>query len=231
MFKRLSALIWSRKEILLANKQTAVMLLMPAGFVALYTFMFKDMPNSNDMILGMVLPMISGMIGYILPTLIAEEAEKNNQRTLILSGVKVWEYVVASLIIPFGIVVAYLVALPFALNIDLSNWFNYLAITVLTSLVIILLYLAIALVCDTQTRATISAMPVMLVAMLLPMMAMMDDSMGKWITYTHMGAYTKWNLQGADYSLSDKSFWFLILWLVLSAVLVFYFSKKKHLKK
>ncbi|WP_162011124.1 ABC transporter permease [Streptococcus sp. S784/96/1] len=231
MFKCLSALIWSRKEILLANKQTAVMLLMPAGFIALYSFMFKDMPNSHDMIFGMVLPMISAMIGYVLPTLIAEEAEKNNQRTLMLSGVKVWEYVIASLVIPFATVVVYLVALPFALNIDLSNWVNYLAVSILTSLVTILLYLAVALVCDTQARATISAMPVMMATMLLPMMAMMNEDMGKWITYTHMGAYTKWNLQGAEYSLSDKSFWFLILWLVVSVVLVFYFAKKKHLKK
>lgn len=231
MFKRLSALLWSRKEIFLANKQTAVMLVMPAGFTALYAFMFKGMPNSGDMILGMVLPLISAMLGNALPTLIAEEAEKGNQQTLILSGVKVWEYVLSSLIIPFVAVLVYLIALPFALKVSISNWVAYVLVNVLTALVTLLIFMAVALSCETQARATLAAMPVMLVSMLLPMMSLTNPGFAKWVTYSHMGAYTKWNTEGATYRLMDKSFVFLLIWFVLATAATLYFAKKKHIKK
>lgn len=231
MFRRLSALLWSRKEILLANKQTALMLVMPAGFIALYSFIFKEMPNSNDMIFAMTLPMISAMLGYILPTLVAEEAEKHNQQTLILSGVKIWEYVLASLAIPFGLVIAYLIALPFALKIGLTHWLVYLGVNILTALVTVLIYLAVALACDTQAKATITAMPVMIISMLLPMMSLTNKEIAELVTYTHMGAYTKWSLEGDSYSVLDKSFWILLLWLAGALLATFYFAKKKQVRK
>ena len=46
------------------------------------------MQNTNEVILYLVSPMIPALIGYIMPTLVAEEAEKNNQRSLRLAGVK-----------------------------------------------------------------------------------------------------------------------------------------------
>ncbi|MGZ7154112.1 ABC transporter permease, partial [Streptococcus pyogenes] len=67
------------------------------------------------------LPMIPAFLGYLLPTVVAEEAEKNNQRSLRLAGVKSWEYVLASLLLPFVVAVIYLVLLPFYLRINLSE--------------------------------------------------------------------------------------------------------------
>ncbi|MGT2742328.1 ABC transporter permease [Streptococcus plurextorum] len=230
MFRRLSALLWSRKEILLANKQSALMLFMPVIIIALYSFMFKDMMGASEMIFSLVLPMIPIMIGYILPTLVSEEAEKHNQQTLILSGVKVWEYITSSLIIPLSLISIYLLALPFALGISIRNWPAYLGVNIVTGLVLVLLYMAVALACDTQAKASIVAMPIMMMGMLLPMMSRTSEGMAKLTSYSFMGAYSAWDKTGSDYQLTDKSFLVLLLWLVLAAVTTLYVTKKKQVK-
>jgi len=122
MFKRLQALLWSRKEILLANKQTSIMMVFPLMFAGIYSFIFRDMQGANKMVFTMILPMLTAMIGYLLPILIAEEVEKNNQRSLLMAGVKYEEYIFSNIIIPFIVVLIYLIALPFLLRVSIENW-------------------------------------------------------------------------------------------------------------
>ena len=135
MVRRMNALIWSRFQMILANKMVSVNLFMPILMVILYQYMFKGQDGMKDMILFMVLPMIPAMTGYLLPIVVGEEAEKNNQRSLQLAGVKNWEYVVASLIIPFLVNLFYLFALPLYLGMDLVElgW-QYIPVMLVTSL-------------------------------------------------------------------------------------------------
>ncbi|WP_303974992.1 ABC transporter permease [Streptococcus merionis] len=218
MFKRLQALLWSRKEILLANKQTSIMLIFPLMFAGIYSFIFKDMLDSNKMIFTMILPMLTAMIGYLLPILIAEEVEKNNQRSLLMAGVKYEEYIFSNLVIPFMAVLIYLLSLPFMLRVSIENWTTYLLVNIVTTIVVFILYTAIALLCDTQAKASMAAMPIMMVNLLLPIAGMTSESISEIADYTYMGAFSQWRETRSDYALTDKTFFILLIWLVISVL-------------
>lgn len=219
MFKRLQALLWSRKEILLANKQTSILLLFPLLFAGIYSFIFKDMQGANKMVFTMILPMLTAMIGYLLPILIAEEVEKNNQRSLLMAGVRYEEYIFSNIVIPFVVALIYLIALPFLLRISIENWGTYLLVNVVTTVVVFILYTAVTLLCDTQAKASMAAMPIMMVNLLLPIASMTNETMSTIASYTYMGAFGKWKEVRGDYLLTDKTFLILLIWLVLSAIL------------
>lgn len=232
MLKRIMALLWSRKEMMMANKMVMMNLLIPALMVVLYQYMFKSMEDAGKMIFFMVLPMIPAFLGYLLPTVVAEEAEKNNQRSLRLAGVKSWEYVLASLLLPFVVAVIYLVLLPFYLRINLSElgW-QYIPVMLLTSLIVFLIFMALALMTDTQARASIVAMPVMMVSSFLPMFAMMDKTVEKIIDFTYLGAYSVYSKEMSHYQIMDKSFLFLIIWLMVALLGVIWLTRQKQIIK
>lgn len=232
MLKRIMALLWSRKEMMMANKMVMMNLLIPALMVVLYQYMFKSMEDAGKMIFFMVLPMIPAFLGYLLPRVVAEEAEKNNQRSLRLAGVKSWEYVLASLLLPFVVAVIYLVILPVYLRINLSElgW-QYIPVMLLTSLIVFLIFMALALMTDTQTRASIVAMPVMMVSSFLPMFAMMDKTVEKIIDFTYLGAYSVYSKEMSHYQIMDKSFLFLIIWLMVALLGVIWLTRQRQIIK
>lgn len=232
MLKRIMALLWSRKEMMMANKMVMMNLIIPALMVVLYQYMFKSMEDAGKMIFFMVLPMIPAFLGYLLPTVVAEEAEKNNQRSLRLAGVKSWEYVLASLLLPFVVAVIYLVILPVYLRINLSElgW-QYIPVMLLTSLIVFLIFMALALMTDTQTRASILAMPVMMVSSFLPMFAMMDKTVEKIIDFTYLGAYSVYSKEMSHYQIMDKSFFFLIIWLMVALLGVIWLTRQRQIIK
>lgn len=228
MFRRLTALLWSRKEMMLANKMVLANMLMPVVMVLLYQFMFKGREGSRDMIFFMVLPMIPAFIGYTLPTLVSEEAEKNNQRSLRLAGVKGWEYVLTSLAIPFLVTVLYGIGLPLYLKMDWSElgWV-YLPVMILTAAALLLLYMVLALLVDNQARAGLVAMPVMMVSSFLPLLALTDKNMETMVMVTPMGALAQYTKELADYSLGHLSFLSLLAWLGLVLLGLFWIARKK----
>ena len=219
MFKRLQALLWSRKEILLANKQTSIMMVFPLMFAGIYSFIFRDMQGANKMVFTMILPMLTAMIGYLLPILIAEEVEKNNQRSLLMAGVKYEEYIFSNIIIPFIVVLIYLIALPFLLRVSIENWGTYLLVNIVTTIVVFILYTAVALLCDTQAKASMAAMPIMMVNLMLPIAGMTSETISKITDYTYMGAFGQWREVRGDYALTDKTFFILLIWLVISVLI------------
>lgn len=230
MFKCFSALLWSRKEIIVANKMVVMNLLMPVLMLVLYQFMFKDQKDMNQTILWLVLPMVPAFVGSSLPSLVSEEAEKNNQRSLRLAGVKNWEYILASLVFPFLLILVYMVALPLYLQIDFSDlgW-AYAPIFLITSAVIMLLFMGIALLVDTQARASILAMPIMMVSAFLPLFATMDKAVEKLVDWTYMGAFTAYTKEGTEFTLTDGRFVILLVWLVFSSAGILWIARKKAL--
>lgn len=229
MFRRINALLWSRMQMILANKMISIYLVMPILMVVLYQYMFKGREEMENVILFMVLPMVPAFLGYLLPTVLGEEAEKNNQRSLRLAGVKSWEYVLASLMIPFLVNLVYLIVLPFYLQVDWDKlgW-QYIPVMLATTLVVFFIFMGFALVSDTQARATIGAMPIMMVTMLLPMFSMLDKTVEKIIGFTYLGSYSVYSQKLVDYQLSDKSFLFLLLWLVASILAVVWLTRQKQ---
>lgn len=165
MFKRFTALIWLRREIIWANKQIVIQILMPILMVALYQFMYKDLPigDKNEMILFLVLPMVYGFVGFIVALIISEENEKHNLRSLQLSGVGTPEYLLANLVYPFFIQLFYIVALPIYLQQSFSKLGGqYIIVNIVTSLVTLLIYLLLGILSNTQSKASIASLPIML---------------------------------------------------------------------
>lgn len=230
MIRRLYALVWSRKEVVLANKMVVTNLLMPLLMVLLYQFMFKGRDGANEMILFMVLPMVPAFVGYMLPTLVSEEAEKNNQRSLRLAGVKSWEYVLASLVIPFICNLVYLVVLPVYLKVSWRTLGRqYLAVMLVTSIVIFLLFMAVALLVNSQSRSSIVAMPVMMVSAFLPIFSMLDKTTNKLASLTYMGSFAKYGQSLVNYSLLDMTFIVLLVWLLFSLVGVIWITHQRQI--
>ncbi|MGT2911284.1 ABC transporter permease [Streptococcus cameli] len=229
MIKRMGALLWSRKEVILANKMVVTNLLMPLLMVVLYQFMFKGKEDMEQMIFFLVLPMVPAFIGYMLPTIVSEEAEKNNQRSLRLAGVKSWEYILASLVPPFVINLIYLIALPFYLKIDWRDLgTSYLPVMLVSSIIIFLLFMGLALLVNSQSRATILAMPVMMATAFLPLFTMLDKTVEKIVGFTYMGSFVQYSQDLASYELGHNSFLVLLIWLLVSVVAVVWITKKKQ---
>lgn len=230
MLRRLIALLWSRKEVMMANKMVVCNLFLPVLMVLLYQLMFKGKEGSEQMILFMVLPMVPNMVGYALPTLVSEEAEKNNQKSLWLAGVKGWEYIVTSLLVPLGVSLVYLVVLPIYLGVPWSDlgW-AYGPVLCLTTLILLNIYLMLALWVDNQARASILAMPIMLLGSFLPMFALLDPKFEQVISLTPMGAFSQYSMDLADFSFSQGSFLALVVWLVLSVLGLLWIARHKKL--
>ncbi len=105
MFRQFLALLWLRTQIIITNKSVLLQMVMPAGLVYLYKFMMDSQSGSKEQ-LGIVYLMLCIPFALVLAvggpilTILAEEKEKNNLKTLLLSGVKGSEYLLSTLIIP-----------------------------------------------------------------------------------------------------------------------------------
>lgn len=229
MLRRLRALLWSRKEMILANKVVVTNLFMPLLMTSLYQFMFKGREGANLLVLLMVLPLTASLVGYTLPTLVSEEAEKNNQASLRLAGVKNWEYLVASLFMPFVLSCLYLFLLPLYLKLDWSELgLLYFPVTILTTVVIFLLFTTVALLMDSQSRASIAAMPIMLLTAFLPVFGNLDKNLEKFVSFSYMGAFADYQQDLSHYSLTNGSFLTLLVWLGLALLGLAWVMRRKQ---
>lgn len=93
MFRRFIALLWLRLQIILSNKSEFLQVVMPAGLIYLYKFMMDSQSGPKEQMgvayLMMWIPFSLALaVGSPILTILAEEKEKNNLKTLLLSGVK-----------------------------------------------------------------------------------------------------------------------------------------------
>ena len=84
---------------------------------------------------------------------------------------------------------------------------------------------------DTQSKATIGAMPIMMVTMLLPMFSLMDKTIEKIIGFTYLGSYSEYSVELADYQVFGTSFLCLILWLVGAMFVVVWLTRQKQVNR
>ena len=144
MFRQFLALLWLRTQIIITNKSVLLQMVMPAGLVYLYKFMMDSQSGSKEQ-LGIVYLMLCIPFALVLAvggpilTILAEEKEKNNLKTLLLSGVKGSEYLLSTLIIPLILSVFYLVVTPLILGVNIDNYTNYYVISGGVALIVLLL--------------------------------------------------------------------------------------------
>ena len=102
MYKKIKALTWLRTQILLTNSSLLMSVLLPFGLLFLYNMILNKNGNAGQGLLKMILPMTFAMSGgYMVSIMMAEDKEKRNLKTLMLSGVRSGEYLLSMLVYPF----------------------------------------------------------------------------------------------------------------------------------
>lgn len=237
--RKIKSLIWLRINLLLANKNMLILVIMPYIFSLMYNeFMNEGKENSLSILfigLGMA---FSFSTGNMITNMIAEEKEKNNLQTLILSGVNSYEYMVSTLLIPLILGVISILLLPFivgAQGILEGNYISYFLVSFTTLISVILINLLIATFSNTQAKAQINTLPIMLFTTLIPMFSSVDETLSKINQYSFMGGLTSF-FEDANRLSIDNTQWLInIVWIVMLLLLnikMFRLNKqKKETKK
>ena len=220
MFNRIKALVWLRNQTIIANKNLLVQVLMPYGLLVLYkNFMNLGEDKGLDLMFLCLSTAIAMSVGSTVSTIIAEEKEKKNLKTLLLSGVRPYEYLISVLIHPVVITVLNMVLFPIIAGADLSKiYLEYGLVVMLTAMAVILINLCIAAFSSTQSKAQINGLPIMLIIAMGPNLSQMNPDIADFIKYTFLGAYTELFTK-AEFSLTSRSFQVLIAWMIGLSIL------------
>ena len=222
MFKRILALVWLRYKIILSNKSILLQVLMPFAFTYFYKYLIETQGKiSNQQLLVFLmlcLPFsLTLAVGNPIAIILSEEKEKNNLQTLLLSGIKEYEYVLSTLFLPFILTFVFIETTPLILGIVIVDSFTYIIIAFLTALSIILCYLLIGLVAKSQVAAQIISLPVMLMVSFLPMLSGFDKTVALVTDFSYMGLFTKFFTEYEDFSWSKSlnPILTVLVWMIL----------------
>lgn len=234
MFNRMKALIWLRNQVIISNKNLLVQVLMPYGLLFLYkNFMNLDESRGLYLMFICLSTAIAMSVGSTVSTMIAEEKEKNNLKTLLLNGVRPLEYLFSVLLHPILITFINMILFPILADADISKiYVEYGVVVLFTTVVVILLNLYIAAVSATQTKAQINGLPIMLIVAMGPILSQMNGDVANFIQYTFLGAYTDLFTE-SGFSLNSRSFHVLIIWvlgLIAITFIALRFNKHSKLK-
>lgn len=169
MFRKLNALLWLRLQVLISNSTLLATLLLPFGLAVLYNEFLNKSGELSTYFLSMSLTMVLSMgSGYMVSIMMAEDKEKRNLKSLILSGVTATEYTFSMLILPLLIMLLGMILLPIYFKVDVSGYLlAYVIYLVLAAISVIFLNLLIGAVSDTQSKAQVYSMfPVFIVSFL-----------------------------------------------------------------
>mgnify|MGYP003595753772 CR=1 FL=1 len=236
MFRRVLALLWLRLQIIISNKSILLQVIMPFAFVYFYKYLLEIQGDGSSQqaitLLAICLPFSLALaVGNPITVILSEEKEKHNLRTLLISGVKGYEYLVSTLILPLVLTVIVSITIPLILKVSIEHVFNYSIVILLTSFVIILIYLFIGLITRSQVEAQVIGVPAMLLVSFLPMLANIDKNISKFVDYSFMGLFTeyvdKW--QKFSWGESIETNISLILWALLLIICNYLAITKKIL--
>lgn len=230
MMNKIISMLWLRSRQIITNPQFLILILLPYLFVFLYEKAFPESAMTTELILFVCLPMILTLsVGNLILTIVAEEKEKNNIRDLYLAGVKSSEYLISTLFIPIIIGISGIILVPLIINYNITeNFLSYLIITLMTMLSIALINLFIALVSSTVSQATVLALPLTLIAMLLPMFSILNKTVERINKFTFMGSFTEYVSPTETFKFDNTSFISLLVWIFISLILIYFnFNKSK----
>lgn len=221
MFNKVKSLIWLRSNMLMSNKNLVIQIAMPYAFAVIYKqFLGSGKEISLYMLYTCLAMSFAISLGNMLANIISEEKEKKNLKTLILSGVESHEYLLATLFYPVVLGVASIVIFPILIGVDLGDsYFNYLIVTLLTAVAVILLNLAIALVSSTQSKAQVNTLPILFLTSFLPMFSAMNETVETITEFSFMGSYASFFKDMDASPFGQNSFFALISWLIALIIL------------
>ena len=217
MFRKLNALLWLRVQVLISNSTLLATLLLPFGLTVLYNAFMNKNGELSTFLLSMSLTMVLSMgTGYMVSIMMAEDKEKRNLKSLILSGVTATEYTISMLVLPLLIMLLGMILLPVYLKVDVSGYLvAYVIYLILATISVIFLNLLIGAVSDTQSKAQVYSIFPMFIVSVLPMIALQNDTIQKVLDYSFVGPIVNLlNKKGGEISFSNIGMllaWVLVL--------------------
>ena len=229
MFRKLNALLWLRVQVLISNSTLLATLLMPFGTAVLYNAFMNKNGELGAFLLSMSLTMVLSMgSGYMVSIMMAEDKEKRNLTSLILSGVTATEYTFSMLVLPILIMLVAMIVLPIYLRVDVSSYlFAYVIYLLLATISIIFLNLLIGAVSDTQSKAQVYSIFPMLIVSFLPMIALQNDTVQKVLDYSFIGPIVNLlNKKGGEISFSNIGM--LLAWVLVLGIANLFVLKNSY---
>ena len=229
MFRKLNALLWLRLQVLISNSTLLATLLMPFGIAILYNEFLNKSGELSMFLLSMSLTMVLSMgSGYMVSIMMAEDKEKRNLKSLILSGVTATEYTMSMMALPLLVMFLSMVVLPLYLKVDLTNYFlTYGLYLLLATISIIFLNLLIGAVSDTQSKAQVYSIFPMLTVSFLPVLAVQNETAQKLLDYSFIGPLVSLLKEGGG-ELSLRSLALLLAWVLLLGLASLFVLKNSY---
>ena len=229
MFRKLNALLWLRLQVLISNSTLLATLLMPFGIAILYNEFLNKGGELTMFLLSTSLTMVLSMgSGYMVSIMMAEDKEKRNLKSLILSGVTATEYTMSMMALPLLVMLLSMVVLPLYLKVDLTNYFlTYGLYLLLATISIIFLNLLIGAVSDTQSKAQVYSIFPMLTVSFLPILAVQNETAQKLLDYSFIGPLVSL-LKAGGGELSLRSLALLLAWILLLGLASLFVLKNSY---
>ena len=229
MFRKLNALLWLRVQVLISNSTLLATLLLPFGLTVLYNAFMNKNGELSTFLLSMSLTMVLSMgTGYMVSIMMAEDKEKRNLKSLILSGVTATEYTISMLVLPLLIMLLGMILLPVYLKVDVSGYLvAYVIYLILATISVIFLNLLIGAVSDTQSKAQVYSIFPMFIVSVLPMIALQNDTIQKVLDYSFVGPIVNLlNKKGGEISFSNIGM--LLVWVVVLGIANLFVLKNSY---
>ena len=229
MFRKLNALLWLRLQVLISNSTLLATLLMPFGIVILLNEFLNKNGEVSLFLLSASLTMVLSMgSGYMVSIMMAEDKEKRNLKSLILSGVTATEYTFSMLVLPILIMLLAMIVLPIYLKVDVSSYlFAYVIYLLLATIRIIFLNLLLGAVSDTQSKAQVYSIFPMLIVSFLPMIALQNDTVQKLLDYSFIGPLVGLLKEGGG-ELSLGNLGLLLAWVLVLGLASLFVLKNSY---
>ena len=229
MFRKLNALLWLRLQVLISNSTLLATLLMPFGIAVLYNEFFNKNGELSMFLLSSSLTMVLSMgSGYMVSIMMAEDKEKRNLKSLILSGVTATEYTFSMLVLPILIMLLAMIVLPIYLRVDVSGYlFAYVIYLILATISVIFLNLLIGAVSDTQSKAQVYSIFPMLIVSFLPTIASRNDTIQKLLDYSFIGPFVGLLKEGGG-ELSLGNLGLLLSWVLVLGLACLFVLKNSY---
>lgn len=229
MFRKLNALLWLRLQVLISNSTLLATLLMPFGIAILYNEFLNKGGELTMFLLSTSLTMVLSMgSGYMVSIMMAEDKEKRNLKSLILSGVTATEYTLSMMALPLLVMLLSMVVLPLYLKVDLTNYLlAYSLYLLLATISMIFLNILIGAVSDTQSKAQVYSIFPMLIFSFLPVLVIQNETAQKLLDYSFIGPLVSL-LKAGGGELSLRSLGLLLAWILLLGLASLFVLKNSY---
>lgn len=217
-----SSLLWLRWRYLLSNKVILVICGLTPVLDAYLLTLIPTMRGSAALV-SMSINMIYALTAGIFSSMIiSDEKEKRTLKTLLLSGVDEWQYLVSIVTFPMILTVVSAVLIPLIGGVEIVSWGVYLLVILMTALVFILLNSAIALLSKTQLQASSYSLLVFFIVTFLPILAAEVKGFQLVLTYSFVGLSQDLLTLGKSFKLLSPSLVSMIGWLTFFLIVLIY---------